>query len=129
MDAAKHEQFTGVSNKTILDNLTRLSGCFPATPIVVRTPLIPGFNTTGKDISTIAKFLKSIKTLKHYQLLPYHRFGTSKYGYLGKVYLFEGATPLDERYLQRLYTELTEELSSSFKISKGKSLISLEPLS
>lgn len=102
MDAEKHKLLTGVSNKTILENLKRLAKCFPETPIVVRTPVIPGFNDTPEDILLIVKFLNTIKTLKNYQLLPYHRLGTPKYTQLGKTCLYADTPPPDDKCMQQL---------------------------
>ncbi len=86
MDSAKHKLFVGFSNELILENLIHLSTYFPAKPIIVRTPVIPGFNDTEDDILEILEFLKQVKTVKDYQLLPYHKFGITKYQYIGKQY-------------------------------------------
>jgi pyruvate formate lyase activating enzyme len=102
MDAEKHTSFTGVSNGQILKNLSRLSIRFPELPIVARTPVIPGFNDTSKDISAIVRFLKSIRTLQKYELLPYHQFGIPKYGQLGKTCLYPDAGPPTHECMQRL---------------------------
>ena len=102
MDAEKHMAFTGVSNGQILENLSRLSSRCPEIPIVARTPVIPGFNDRGKDISAILKFLRSIKTLKDYELLPYHKFGIPKYRQLGKTYLCPDRTPPSQESMERL---------------------------
>ena len=102
MDAEKHMAFTGVSSGQILENLSKLSIRFPEIPIVARTPVIPGFNDTSQDISAIVKFLKSIGTLKKYELLPYHQFGTPKYGQLGKTCLYPDAGPPTHECMQRL---------------------------
>ena len=102
MDAEKHMAFTGVSNVQILENLCRLSVRLPDIPIVVRTPIIPGFNDTDKDISAIVKFLRTIGTLKDYELLPYHKFGTPKYRQLGKTYLCPDITLPTQESMERL---------------------------
>jgi pyruvate formate lyase activating enzyme len=102
IDDEKHMAFTGVSNVQILENLGRLSIRFPGIPIVARTPVIPGFNDTIKDISAIVKFLKSIGTLKKYELLPYHKFGIPKYGQLGKTCLYPDAGPPAHECMQQL---------------------------
>ena len=46
MDPAKHEKFTGVSNRLILDNLVRLAR--ERIDLIIRIPLIPGVNDDGK---------------------------------------------------------------------------------
>jgi pyruvate formate lyase activating enzyme len=102
MDAEKHKAFTGASNGQILENLSRLSIRFPELSIVARTPVIPGFNDTSKDISAIVRFLKSIRTLQKYELLPYHKFGIPKYRQLGKMCLYPDASPPTHEGIQRL---------------------------
>jgi len=85
MDAAKHMEFTGMDNALILSNLRKLVGAFPRLAIIVRTPLIPGFNDSVADILQVIEFLTPWPDLK-YEVLPYHRLGTPKYDYLGREY-------------------------------------------
>lgn len=97
VDGNKHKQFTGLSNEIILSNFIKLCQLYPKTPIIVRTPVVPGFNDTEEDIFAIANFIKGIPHVT-YELLPYHRFGESKYTYLGKQYLLTGVEkPAEER--------------------------------
>lgn len=110
MDAEKHIAFTGVSSEPILENLRRLPNRFPRIPIIARTPVIPGYNSNPEDISMIVKFLNSIKTLKNYQLLPYHRFGNSKYGHLGKPCRYADTPPPDKKCMQRLSAVVNDHL-------------------
>lgn len=84
MDPQKHEAWTGKDNALILQNIVRLRENFPKLPITLRTPVIPGFNDTAADIRAIAKFAADLD-LPH-ELLPYHRYGESKYARLGRDY-------------------------------------------
>ncbi|HCX87391.1 MAG TPA: glycyl-radical enzyme activating protein [Gammaproteobacteria bacterium] len=86
LDPTKHKLFVGFSNDLILKNLIHLATHFPDKPVIVRTPVISGFNDTDDDILEILEFLKQVKTVKDYQLLPYHKFGITKYQYIGKQY-------------------------------------------
>ncbi len=92
IDAEKHKKYTGVSNDMILHNFQKLSGCFPGMPVIVRTPVVPGFNDTEKDISAVIDLIKEIPNVK-YELLPYHRLGEIKYRRLGRNYSFAGVKP------------------------------------
>lgn len=76
IDADKHELFTGVSNSVILKNLRFLSesGC----DILVRIPVVPGFNDTNDEIRQITEFLKSLESIEQIDLLPYNAGGVSK---------------------------------------------------
>ncbi|AIQ60094.1 glycyl-radical enzyme activating protein [Paenibacillus borealis] len=80
-----HLQFTGVSPRLIKENLERLSRSFERSNIIVRTPVIPGFNDSAEAIAEIAEFVSSLGGIRH-ELLKYHRYGSVKYGLLGRSY-------------------------------------------
>ena len=79
-DAELHRKGTGVSNELILENLKNLSG---RADIIVRIPVIGGYNDNDEEIRQIADFLKQIKIIKA-ELLPYHAMGEHKYTALGR---------------------------------------------
>lgn len=81
MNPDKHKQFTGVSNRGILSNISFLaeSNC----SIIVRIPVVPGFNDTYEEIEAITKFVKSLKTIEQIDLLAYNSGGVSKGRRLG----------------------------------------------
>jgi pyruvate formate lyase activating enzyme len=81
IDGEKHLKHTGVDNRIILENFKKLVAVFPHANIIVRTPVIPGFNNSRKDIQAIVDFLTPFKKIS-YQLLPYHSFGAIKYRYI-----------------------------------------------
>ena len=78
--AELHRKGTGVSNELILENLKNLSG---RADIIVRIPVIGGYNDNDEEIRQIADFLKQIKIIKA-KLLPYHAMGEHKYTALGR---------------------------------------------
>ena len=96
MDAERHKKWTGVENKRILDNFKKAYETFPNKDFITRTPTIPGINATEEHIRAVLEFIKPYKNVIDYELLPYHRFGLSKYEFLGKVYElkdFESPSP------------------------------------
>lgn len=96
-DARKHRQFTGVTNQLILENFDRLAGTYTNMPIVVRTPVIPGFNDAAEEIIRIANFIRRFSNVS-YELLPYHAFGESKYTLLGRRFpMYDVRPPAVER--------------------------------
>jgi pyruvate formate lyase activating enzyme len=99
ISSAKHQQRTQQSNEVILENFKKLATHFPELPIVVRTPIIPGFNDTLQDITAILDFITGRPNL-HYEMLPYHRLGQAKYAYLGKEYSLTNITLADEKIKQ-----------------------------
>ena len=77
-----HKEGTGASNGLILDNLSRLSKEFKG-DIIVRIPVISGFNANIEELTKVAKFLKELD-VKKVDLLPYHAMGEHKWKALGK---------------------------------------------
>ena len=97
MDPEKHRIGTGVSNEVILENFQKLRKEFPATAVVVRTPIVPGLNDSRADIEAIVKFLDGAGGAAGYELLAYHGFGEPKYRMLGRSYpLGHVETPSEE---------------------------------
>jgi pyruvate formate lyase activating enzyme len=103
LDRGKHEEGAGVGNERILENLGRLRESFPKLPVTVRTPVVPGFNDSPEDVRAIASFLHRLPgSPVEYELLPYHRFGESKYGQLGKSYPLQGLEPPPKEQIEDL---------------------------
>ena len=95
LDPDKHQQFTGVDNATILDNLAFLAQS--GGEIIVRIPVVPGFNDTPEEITAIADFVKSLKTVQQIDLLPYNSGGVSKSQRLGEtIEILQEDRPADE---------------------------------
>lgn len=84
IDPFKHKRQTGFSNRLILDNFGKLARS--GKPVIVRRPVIPGHNDSPADIHALAQFLAAFETIQEVNLLPYHRYGQSKYEQLGQTY-------------------------------------------
>ncbi len=83
LDPELHRRGTGADNTLILENLSRLAEA--GRRIIIRTPVIPGFNA-GEETDRISAFCAKMG-FKH-EMLPYHSFGESK-----KAALRLGKTP------------------------------------
>lgn len=83
IDEAGHIEYTGQSNKLILENLQRLSQIH--SQIEVRVPIIPGVNNDPASLERLATFLRPLSILG-VKLLAYHTYGVAKYARLGQVY-------------------------------------------
>lgn len=82
MNEVSHITGTGVSNSRILENLRRL--CKEVdTEIVVRVPLIVGFNDYDDNIIETVKFVRSLNKIKHIDLLPFNELPSGKYKAMG----------------------------------------------
>lgn len=91
-----HRAGTGVSNERILSNIRKIRSVFPGLPIIIRTPVIPGFNDTKEEIGKIAAFTQEIHA--DYELLKYHRLGEPKYQSLNRAYPMGDAELPDESF-------------------------------
>jgi pyruvate formate lyase activating enzyme len=91
MDDARHREVTGVSNKPILHNLSRLSR--EGHRIILRVPVIPEVNDDQANMRQIARFAAALPSLRRVDLLPYHRIGRDKYQRLGKDCLMPEVDP------------------------------------
>lgn len=99
-DPAKHLEQTGVSNDLILDNLRLLSGL--KIDIMIRVPVIPGFNDDIRDMERLAGLIRSLPRNHMISLLPYHSTAGSKYGRMGKKYGLEDVLPPNRQRMEQL---------------------------
>ncbi len=90
-DPVKLAAETGADAALTLHNLANLSRC--AKQLIVRTPVVPGFNDTAAEIRSIARLLRSL-CIPELHLLPYHPYGQGKYQLLGRSCRFSGPADL-----------------------------------
>jgi pyruvate formate lyase activating enzyme len=96
MDEARHQEYTGVSNKIILKNLSMLSE--HGQDIILRLPIVPGINDSDENLRQVGEFAAALPHLKEVEILPYHQIAMEKYKRLDKVYeLLETRPPTDAR--------------------------------
>ena len=76
-----HKEGTGASNRLILENLQKLSN--KNAEIIVRIPIIPGFNDSEEELGYISSYVNKINPFK-VELLPYHAMGEHKYAALNR---------------------------------------------
>jgi pyruvate formate lyase activating enzyme len=105
MDEFRHQKYTSVSNKLILNNLQKLSEA--GAHIVVRIPLIPGINDDYDNIDLCAETLAKLPVLEGLELMPYHNIGTAKYTALGMEYKLENLHRPDDEQVQRVEERLS----------------------
>lgn len=108
MDPVRHRKWTGVENARILENFSRAYRTFPHKVFVARSPIIPGVNDTEDHVRSVLSFILPHKNVVRYELLPYHRLGEGKYGYLGKVYELRDFTPPDSKRVRELQNIIDE---------------------
>jgi len=81
-DPDHHEEWTGVDNELIIDNLTRLVGLRQGKGITIRIPLIPGVNDSEEELDMIAEIYHHLG-LGNVEKLPLHSIGKQKWESLG----------------------------------------------
>jgi pyruvate formate lyase activating enzyme len=81
LDEDIYRKYISNNSKQIKENLLKLAEA--NVDIIVRTPVIGGVNDEVSQISSISAFIKDIKGLLYYELLPYHNLALSKYKGLG----------------------------------------------
>jgi pyruvate formate lyase activating enzyme len=104
-DDELHKMYTGVSNRTILTNLEKLSSL--GNKINIRIPVIPGINDFDDNISRIIDMLKKLN-IKQIDLLPYHSIAQSKYKKLNKEIKVSNISSQTTESLELLKTRFSE---------------------
>lgn len=100
MDGEKHKEYTGVSNERILENARKVAES--GVELIIRTPVIPGFNDTAEEIRAISHFAKTLPGVREHHLLPYHRLGQDKYAGLGRKYSLSEIEPPSREKMEYL---------------------------
>lgn len=101
MDSALHKKYTGYGNEEILKNIRHIYRDLRVS-VIVRVPVIPGYNDSIRNISDTAAFVeKELGKDVRIHLLPYHKLGVSKSESLGRTdYLL--LEPPSDAEMQRL---------------------------
>lgn len=105
MNPQKHKEYTGRSNELMLENAKKIAES--NTELIIRVPVIPGFNDTPEEIRAIAQYATTLKGVEQMHLLPYHRLGQDKYNGLNREYLMGEALPPVNEKMQQLLEEVT----------------------
>lgn len=115
IDEDKHQEFTGVSNKIIKENLIWLNNYLDQEKIIIRIPYIPGHNSAVETQQRIYKYLKQFDKIKRIEIMPYHRLGAAKYEGLGLEYQLKDVLPVEKKELKHL-VELGKKIGVKVRI-------------
>jgi pyruvate formate lyase activating enzyme len=80
-DSGKHKQYCGADNDQILKNLDYIYS--ENKEIILRLPLIPGFNDDDEHFDGIAELLQRHPDIKRAEIMAYHNLGIGKTKELG----------------------------------------------
>lgn len=126
MDSEKHKAAVGAGNELILNNIRRTVEM--KKPLILRTPIVIGFNGDDENIRRTGAFIKNeLKgRILQYQLLPYRRLGTEKYDSLQKPYPFASyaapAREVWEPHIKRLVQLLRDEFGIPAEAGSGEKI-------
>lgn len=89
LDPLVHKRHVGASNEQILENIKMISKS--GTPLIIRVPIIPGFNDDREVIADIGRFVveELDNKIVQMQLLRFRPLGQEKYESLGIDYKME----------------------------------------
>ncbi len=99
MDSKKHKEYTGVGNRLILENARRVVQ--QGKEIIIRVPLIPGYNDSPEDLRAVSSFMRDLG-IRRMDILPYHRLGMNKYLRLGREYKLSHLDACHEEHAKTL---------------------------
>jgi len=96
-DSQKHLQWLGAGNENVLDTLQRVCATHP--DVLVRIPLMPGFNDAPADAEAFAALLGPIAAGDNVRMevLTYHEFGKAKWAQCGMTYAMSGRVAPEAR--------------------------------
>lgn len=99
IDDEKHKKLTGWTNANILDLAQYLSE--NGKDMWIRYVLVPGVTDAEEDLTKLSEFVKTLKTVQRFEVLPYHTLGTFKWKELGLNYELEGINPPTGEEIER----------------------------
>lgn len=101
MNDQEHRKGTGVSNNRILSNIRALAENGWNGRLVLRQPVIGGYNDSEKNALEVIAFMKECG-LYEINLLGFHRMGETKWNQMGKEYAYHAGGEVDRECLELL---------------------------
>ena len=111
-DPQKHRQGTGVDNSLILQNIRIVAQQHRR--VLVRTPIVPGFNDTEEDMQEHVRFLQTLSSPVEVELLPFHGICENKYQSMNLFYGASGKKTPDKEKM-KILTEVYRKGGVSVK--------------
>lgn len=99
IDSDKHKNLTAHGNSNILDMAKYLSD--NGKDMWIRHVLVPGVTNSDEDLKKLGEFVKSLKNVKRFEILPYHTLGVFKWKELGMKYTLEDVNPPTAEQIKR----------------------------
>ena len=96
LDPERSKEYTGISSKTIIDNLKYLAQ--NGSQLIIRMPLVPGINDHHDHLRLMAVTLKE-NVINELELIPYHSLGANKYRGLNMEYQLQELEPPSKKQM------------------------------
>lgn len=113
VDVKKFKKYTGGSAGLVMDNFRKLDAL--NAHVIVRIPVIPGFNHTLPEMKHIIDFAATLQSVNEVHFMPYHAFGEGKYSLLGMDYTHINNTQLLPGEMENI-TKYTKSKGLDYKI-------------
>lgn len=104
IDSEKHKWLTGHGNENILAMAKYLSD--NNKDMWIRHVLVPTITDDENDLKKLGEFVKSLSSVKRFEILPYHTLGLVKWDKLGWKYSLEDIKPPTYDEIKRAETIL-----------------------
>jgi pyruvate formate lyase activating enzyme len=115
MDSTIHQQYTGVSNELIFDNIRILAST--DAPIIIRIPVIPKVTDSNENTMQTISFLKSLNgKIREVHLLPFHNTAKGKYVRVSKDNPFGNVKSLQKEEIKEIEKQF---LTAGFIVKIG----------
>ncbi|MEA3461057.1 MAG: glycyl-radical enzyme activating protein [Bacteroidota bacterium] len=113
IDPDKFRHYTSGDAALVMENLEKL--VYFGAHVVVRIPVIPGFNHSETEIEAMVDFVSTIRGIEEIHFLPYHTYGVEKYRMLGMEYQFNNNKQLEDSDMQA-YVQYAQSQGYTTKI-------------
>ncbi len=109
----KHKKLTGWTNENILAMAKYLSD--NGKDMWIRNVLVPGVTDQEDALQELSAFVKTLSTVKRFEVLPYHTLGVFKWEQLGEPYQLSGVRPPDAEQIAHANEVLETESYTGYK--------------
>lgn len=107
VDEAKFRKIAGGDLNLVMSNLKRLDALHAN--MIVRVPVIPGFNDTSEELRAIVDFITTLDGVNEVHFMPYHNYGEGKYALLDMDYQFKDIKKPEESDLLEIIQYTTSK--------------------